>query len=108
MVGSSSTTNTMGVVTGSSWPILRRSPSRLLIPGSIGPDRLPRGPPVEPRSGQDSAMVTGVTQYAEIAMPDGTRLAATLFLPAECEGTQTDSGARVPCLLEALPYRKDD
>jgi hypothetical protein len=53
-------------------------------------------------------MVTGVTQYAEIAMPDGTRLAATLFLPAECETIQTDSGARVPCLLEALPYRKDD
>jgi uncharacterized protein len=48
-------------------------------------------------------MVTGVTQYAEIAMPDGTRLAATLFLPAGC-GPQ----APVPCLLEALPYRKDD
>ena len=33
-------------------------------------------------------------------MDDGVRLAATLYLPA------TDEPA--PCLLEALPYRKDD
>jgi putative CocE/NonD family hydrolase len=40
------------------------------------------------------------TQDVSIAMPDGVRLAATLFLP---EG----DGPR-PSLLEALPYRKDD
>ncbi len=35
-----------------------------------------------------------------IPMDDGVRLAATLYLPA--------GGAPVPCLLETLPYRKDD
>src|SRR3954465_15958347 len=34
-------------------------------------------------------------------MPDGIRLAATLYLPDPGDGPQ-------PCLLEALPYRKDD
>src|SRR5262245_60131838 len=33
-------------------------------------------------------------------MDDGVRLAATLYLPA--------TGEPAPCLLEALPYRKDD
>jgi putative CocE/NonD family hydrolase len=33
-------------------------------------------------------------------MADGVRLAATLYLPATDEPQ--------PCLLEALPYRKDD
>jgi len=37
---------------------------------------------------------------AWVTMDDGVRLAATLYLPA------TDRP--VPCLLEALPYRKDD
>jgi putative CocE/NonD family hydrolase len=36
-------------------------------------------------------------------MPDGVRLAATLYLP---DGASP--AAPVPCLLEALPYRKDD
>ncbi|TMK56098.1 MAG: CocE/NonD family hydrolase [Actinobacteria bacterium] len=35
-----------------------------------------------------------------IPMLDGTRLAATLYLP--------DSGSPWPALLEAYPYRKDD
>jgi hypothetical protein len=35
-----------------------------------------------------------------IPMSDGARLAATLYLP--------DGAGPVPCLLEALPYRKDD
>src|SRR5258706_2587814 len=35
-----------------------------------------------------------------ISMPDGVRLAATLYAP--------DSGGPWPALLEALPYRKDD
>jgi uncharacterized protein len=38
-----------------------------------------------------------------IPMPDGVRLAATLYMPADLR-----SGERVPALLEYLPYRKDD
>src|ERR1700710_1228543 len=34
-------------------------------------------------------------------MADGVHLAATLYVPDESAGPQ-------PCLLEALPYRKDD
>jgi predicted acyl esterase len=36
-----------------------------------------------------------------IPMDDGVELAASLYLPPESNGPQ-------PCLLEALPYRKDD
>ncbi len=36
-------------------------------------------------------------------MPDGVQLAATLYLPAGLR-----RGARLPALLEYLPYRKDD
>ena len=35
-----------------------------------------------------------------IPMPDGTRLAARLFLPAD--------GERAPAILEYIPYRKRD
>lgn len=38
-----------------------------------------------------------------IPMPDGVRLAATLYMPADLR-----SGERLPALLEYLPYRKDD
>ena len=38
-----------------------------------------------------------------IPMPDGVQLAATLYMPARLK-----SGARLPALLEYLPYRKDD
>jgi len=38
-----------------------------------------------------------------IPMPDGVRLAATLYMPADLR-----AGERVPALLEYLPYRKDD
>ena len=38
-----------------------------------------------------------------IPMPDGVQLAATLYMPADLK-----PGARVPALLEYLPYRKDD
>jgi len=41
------------------------------------------------------------TRDVQIPMSDGVRLAATLYLPPEDAGPQ-------PCLLEALPYRKDD
>lgn len=37
-----------------------------------------------------------------IPMPDGVRLAASLFMPADRE-----AAARFPVLLEYLPYRKD-
>jgi uncharacterized protein len=37
----------------------------------------------------------------QIPMDDGVELAASLYLPPESAGPQ-------PCLLEALPYRKDD
>ena len=38
-----------------------------------------------------------------IPMEDGVRLAASVFLP-----DQARSGGKVPVVLEALPYRKDD
>jgi uncharacterized protein len=38
-----------------------------------------------------------------IPMPDGVKLAATLYMPADLK-----QGERVPALLEYLPYRKDD
>ena len=38
-----------------------------------------------------------------IPMEDGVRLAASLFLP-----DAATSGGKVPVVLEALPYRKDD
>ncbi len=45
--------------------------------------------------------VTMVQQW--IPMPDGVRLAATLYMPSE-----TKPGEKFPALLEYLPYRKDD
>jgi predicted acyl esterase len=48
--------------------------------------------------------MTGMNvREARIGMRDGTELAATLYLPAQPPET-----ARVPVLLEYLPYRKDD
>ena len=43
----------------------------------------------------------GTEQEVRVEMADGVRLAATLYLPDPALGAQ-------PCLLEALPYRKDD
>jgi uncharacterized protein len=45
--------------------------------------------------------VAGTEREVRIPMADGVTLAATLYLPDEDVGPQ-------PCLLEALPYRKDD
>jgi uncharacterized protein len=45
--------------------------------------------------------VPGTEQQVRVTMGDGVALAATLFLPEPAGGPQ-------PCLLEALPYRKDD
>jgi predicted acyl esterase len=45
--------------------------------------------------------VTMVQQW--IPMPDGVRLAATLYMPSE-----TKPDEKFPALLEYLPYRKDD
>jgi predicted acyl esterase len=44
--------------------------------------------------------VTGTERSVRIAMADGIELAVSLFLP--------DADSPQPCLLEALPYRKDD
>ncbi|MGZ4611207.1 MAG: CocE/NonD family hydrolase [Actinomycetes bacterium] len=46
-----------------------------------------------------AAAPRGTTQRVMVPLADGTRLAATLFLPAQ---------GPAPCVLEALPYRKDD
>lgn len=43
----------------------------------------------------------GTEREVRVIMRDGVELAATLFLPDPAHGPQ-------PCLLEALPYRKDD
>ena len=45
-------------------------------------------------------MAEGRTEHAFVAMADGARLAVTLYLPG--------ADRPAPCLLEALPYRKDD
>ena len=45
--------------------------------------------------------MSSTEREVRIAMADGVELAATLYLPDAAEGAQ-------PCLLEALPYRKDD
>ena len=45
-------------------------------------------------------MAEGRTELVVVTLADGTRLATTLYLPAVEQP--------VPCLLEALPYRKDD
>jgi uncharacterized protein len=45
-------------------------------------------------------MTEGTSRLAWIPMTDGTRIAATLYLPAGDDP--------VPAVLEALPYRKDD
>ena len=44
--------------------------------------------------------MTGTEQSVRIPMSDGVELAASLYLP--------DAAEPQPCLLEALPYRKDD
>ncbi|MEO7981834.1 MAG: CocE/NonD family hydrolase, partial [Sporichthyaceae bacterium] len=45
-------------------------------------------------------MTEGTAEHSFVTLADGTRLAVTLYLPAASEPA--------PCLLEALPYRKDD
>jgi uncharacterized protein len=51
-------------------------------------------------------------QFTRIPLSDGGFLATTLYLPAAATVTSTGAAPgesdRVPCLLEALPYRKDD
>lgn len=45
-------------------------------------------------------MAEGTLERVFVPLPDGTRLAVSLFLPHGDEP--------VPCVIEALPYRKDD
>jgi uncharacterized protein len=54
-----------------------------------------------PLAGRENAGM--VERRSWIPMEDGVRLAASLFLP---DGTR--AGGKVPVVLEALPYRKDD
>jgi putative CocE/NonD family hydrolase len=56
-------------------------------------------PPVATTDG----IFAGTSERIRIPLPDGVRLAATLYLPAAAS-----PDTPVPCLLEALPYRKDD
>ena len=56
------------------------------------------------RAAEPAAVSHGVhLQKTWIPMPDGVRLAVTLYLPAGAS-----AGKRFPALLEYLPYRKDD
>ncbi len=48
-------------------------------------------------------MADGTATHQWVDLSDGVRLSTTLYLPA---GAGPDQ--RAPCLLEALPYRKDD
>jgi uncharacterized protein len=48
-----------------------------------------------------SIPTSGAQREASLLMDDGVALAATLYLPDAGRGPQ-------PCILEALPYRKDD
>ena len=45
----------------------------------------------------------GSAEGSVVTLADGTRLAVTLYLPSDAA-----AGNTVPCVLEALPYRKDD
>ncbi|TIC86603.1 CocE/NonD family hydrolase [Nocardioides sp. GY 10127] len=49
----------------------------------------------------DPVSVSASEREVEVVVRDGTTLRATLYLPQQDAGPQ-------PCLLEALPYRKDD
>jgi uncharacterized protein len=48
-------------------------------------------------------VASGTATHQWLTMTDGTRLSATLYLPAGAGPEQ-----ETPCLLEALPYRQDD
>src|SRR5580658_366041 len=66
----------------------------LAISSSLGALPAPKTPPA-------LRPVRMVQQW--IPMPDGVRLSATLYMPAN-----TKPGEKYPALLEYLPYRKDD
>ncbi len=51
--------------------------------------------------GSEVGSATGERRDVRVRMSDGVELAATLYLPDPVRGPQ-------PCILEALPYRKDD
>ncbi|MCI0689421.1 MAG: CocE/NonD family hydrolase, partial [Sporichthyaceae bacterium] len=56
----------------------------------------------QPTEPQPTGLARGTIEQVRIPMSDGIHLDATLYLPA---GVSDDPQ---PCLLEALPYRKDD
>jgi len=63
----------------------------------------PKDPSVEQGAKRPSVETTG-TAEVRIRMRDGVGLAATLYIPVSTGSTNDPQ----PCLLEALPYRKDD
>ncbi|MFN8169059.1 MAG: CocE/NonD family hydrolase [Candidatus Nanopelagicales bacterium] len=67
-------------------------------PGDAG---AAEAPAVAAPSAYDGPILEGTKVDAWIPMSDGVFLAVTLYLPHESAGPQ-------PCILEALPYRKDD
>ena len=54
-------------------------------------------------------------EHAWIPMPDGTRLAARIWLPEDAQAASSGGGreagggtSRVPAILDFLPYRQGD
>ncbi|HET7901209.1 MAG TPA: CocE/NonD family hydrolase, partial [Candidatus Nanopelagicales bacterium] len=66
----------------------------------VGADAEPRPEPA-PAESVDARVLEGTRTDAWVPMSDGVYLAVSLYLPHESLGPQ-------PCILEALPYRKDD
>lgn len=56
---------------------------------------------VEPGVSFPVAVAGARIEFLRLVMPDGVRLAATLYLPETFD-------TRIPVILEVLPYRKDD
>ncbi len=70
-------------------------------PAEPGPGAAQPDPVAEDDAPAAPAIREGTRTDGWIPMSDGTYLAVTLYLPHESHGPQ-------PCILEALPYRKDD
>ncbi|MBI1376275.1 MAG: CocE/NonD family hydrolase [Frankiales bacterium] len=69
--------------------------------GSAAESSTASGTVAQPGAGERRAARPGTKADAWIPMSDGVFLAVTLYLPDPALGPQ-------PCVLEALPYRKDD
>src|SRR6202035_3885603 len=76
-------------------------PGPVRVPDPAGGRAGPAGGRV-PRAAAQRGGGAMIVRQAGIPLPDGTGLAATLYLPDDADTTP------VPVLLEYLPYRKDD